>query len=79
MSSISTRITIEPGRRSGQPCIRGLRISAWGVLGWLGAGMTKEEILDDIPTSRRRTFLPCISMLRSAATQSSGEVAPPGA
>lgn len=34
----TTRITIEPGKRGGKPCIRGLRITVWDVLGWLGAG-----------------------------------------
>lgn len=43
------RITIEPGKRSGQPCIRGLRITVWDVLGWLGAGMTEDQILADYP------------------------------
>jgi uncharacterized protein (DUF433 family) len=43
------RITIEQGKRSGQPCIRGLRITVWDVLGWLGAGMSEEQILDDYP------------------------------
>lgn len=43
------RITIEPGKRSGQPCIRGLRITVWDVLGWLGAGLTQEQILTDYP------------------------------
>ncbi len=43
------RITIEPGKRSGQPCIRGLRITVWDVLGWLAAGMKEEQILDDYP------------------------------
>jgi uncharacterized protein (DUF433 family) len=45
MSAVSTRITIEPGKRGGKPCIRGLRITVWDVLGWLGAGMTEDEIL----------------------------------
>lgn len=44
-----TRITIEPGKRSGQPCIRGLRITVWDVLGWLAAGKTEAEILSDYP------------------------------
>ena len=44
-----TRITIEPGKRSGQPCIRGLRITVWDVLGWLAAGMKEEQILADYP------------------------------
>ena len=43
------RITIEPGKRSGQPCIRGLRITVWDVLGWLTAGKSVEQILSDYP------------------------------
>jgi len=43
------RITIEPGKRSGQPCIRGLRITVWDVLGWLAAGMSESQILSDYP------------------------------
>jgi uncharacterized protein (DUF433 family) len=43
------RITIEPGKRSGQPCVRGLRITVWDVLGWMAAGMTVEQILSDYP------------------------------
>lgn len=48
-STIESRITIEPGKRSGQPCIRGLRITVWDVLGWLAAGMKQEQILEDYP------------------------------
>lgn len=40
-------ITIEPGKRSGKPCIRGMRITVNDVLGWLASGMTIEEILED--------------------------------
>lgn len=47
--SVSTRITIEPGKRGGKPCIRGLRITVGDVLGWLGAGMTEDEILYEHP------------------------------
>jgi uncharacterized protein (DUF433 family) len=43
------RITIESGKRSGQPCIRGLRITVWDVLGWLAAGASQQQILDDYP------------------------------
>ena len=43
------RITIEPGKRSDQPCIRGLRITVWDVLGWLAAGVKEEQILADYP------------------------------
>ena len=40
-------ITIEPGKRSGKPCIRGMRITVYDVLSYLAAGMTTEEILED--------------------------------
>jgi uncharacterized protein (DUF433 family) len=46
---MTSRIVIEPGKRSGQPCVRGLRITVWDVLSWLAAGMTEREILDDYP------------------------------
>ena len=42
-------ITIEPGKRGGRPCIRGMRITAHDVLSYLAAGMTEAEILDDFP------------------------------
>ena len=42
-------ITIEPGKRSGRPCIRGSRIGVADILGWLAAGMSHQEILDDYP------------------------------
>ena len=50
------RITIELGKRSGQPCIRGLRITAWDVLDWLAAGMSEEEILADYPELEAADF-----------------------
>ena len=49
MEMEENRITVEPGKRSGQPCIRGLRITVWDVLGWLAAGMSEREILSDYP------------------------------
>ena len=42
-------ITLEPGKRGGKPCIRGLRITVYDVLSWLAEGMTPSEILDDYP------------------------------
>jgi uncharacterized protein (DUF433 family) len=44
-----TIITTEPGKRSGRPCIRGMRITVVDVLSYLAAGMTELEILDDFP------------------------------
>ncbi len=46
---VASRITIESGKRSGQPCIRSLRITVWDVLSWLAAGMAERNILDDYP------------------------------
>lgn len=41
-------ITIEPGKRSGKPCIRGLRITVYDILEYFASGMTQDEILEDI-------------------------------
>ncbi|MGH7572348.1 MAG: DUF433 domain-containing protein [Gemmatimonadota bacterium] len=43
------RITIEPGKRGGKPCIRGLRITVYDVLEYLASGMSEKEILRDFP------------------------------
>jgi len=44
-----SRITIEPGKRGGRPCVRGMRITVGDVLSYLAAGMTHAEVLDDFP------------------------------
>ncbi|HCA59315.1 MAG: DUF433 domain-containing protein [Acidobacteria bacterium] len=46
-------ITIEPGKRSGKPCIRGMRITVQDILEYLAGGMTEEEILADFPELTR--------------------------
>jgi uncharacterized protein (DUF433 family) len=51
-----TRITIIPGQRSGQPCIRGLRVTVWDVLDMLASGMTEDEILQDYPYLEKADF-----------------------
>jgi uncharacterized protein (DUF433 family) len=43
------RITLEPGKRGGRPCIRGLRITVYDVLSMLSSKMTQQEILEDFP------------------------------
>jgi uncharacterized protein (DUF433 family) len=50
-------ITLEPGKRSGKPCIRGLRITVADVLGYLASGMTHDEILRDFPYLTREDIL----------------------
>ena len=42
-------ITIEPGKRGGKPCIRGMRITVGDVLAWLASGMTMDAIISDFP------------------------------
>jgi uncharacterized protein (DUF433 family) len=54
-------ITLEPGKRSGQPTIRGLRITVADVLSYLAAGMTPEEILADFPYLTREDILACLA------------------
>ena len=44
-----SRITLEPGKRGGRPCVRGMRITVFDVLSYLAAGMTTAQILDDFP------------------------------
>ena len=46
-------ITVEPGKRGGKPCIRGLRITVYDVLEYLASGMTEDEILSDSPDLQR--------------------------
>ena len=51
-----SRITVIPGQRSGQPCIRGLRVTVWDVLDMLASGMTEDEILDYYPYLEKADF-----------------------
>ena len=54
-------ITVEPGKRGGQPCIRGMRITVYDVLSYLASGMTEEQILADFPYLTRDDILACLS------------------
>ncbi len=49
MKHYSEIITINPQVRFGKPCIRGMRISIYDILGWFASGMTNKEILDGYP------------------------------
>ncbi|MGK0302978.1 MAG: hypothetical protein ACI89X_003865 [Planctomycetota bacterium] len=51
--SWTDRITLEPGKRSGKPCIRGLRITVSDILEYLASGMSEDEILADFPDLER--------------------------
>ena len=52
-------ITIEPGKRSGKPCIRGMRITVYDVLEYLASGMT--EILADFPSLTTEDIRACLA------------------
>ena len=54
-------ITIEPEKRGGKPCIRGLRITVYEVLEYLASEMTEVEILDDFPDLTREDLKACIA------------------
>ena len=54
-------ITIEPGKRGGRPCIRGLRITVADVLGWLAVGMSHDEIRGDYPELTEDDIRACLA------------------
>lgn len=54
-------ITIEPGKRGGKPCIRGLRITVIDVLEYLASGMTVEEVLADFPDLTAEDVRACLA------------------
>ena len=55
------RITIEPGKRGGKPCIRGMRITVYDVLAWLASGMTEEQIVEDYPELSKDDIRACLA------------------
>ncbi len=59
--SYTETITMEPGKRGGKPCIRGLRVTVYDVLGYLASGMTPQEILEDFPYLTDRDIRACLS------------------
>lgn len=54
-------ITIEPGKRGGKPCIRGLRITVYDVLDYLASGMSEDKILEDFPDLTREDIRACLA------------------
>ena len=54
-------ITIDPGKRSGKACIRGLRITVYDVLDYLASGMTQQEILADFPDLTEEDIRACLA------------------
>lgn len=54
-------VTIEPGKRSGKPCIRGLRITVSDILEYLASGMSETEILEDFPELTGEDIRACLA------------------
>ena len=61
MTDYRSIVTLEPGKRGGKPCVRGLRITVQDVLGWLAMGMTPEDIVADYPELTRDDVMACLA------------------
>jgi len=61
------RITREPGKRSGRPCVRGMRITVYDVLSYLATGMSTAEILDDFPYLTAEDVQACLAFAAAQA------------
>ncbi|UFH54155.1 DUF433 domain-containing protein [Spirosoma sp. KNUC1025] len=60
MEDYRNYISINPEIRFGKPCITGTRISVGDVLGWLGAGMTENQIIEDFPELTHEQIMACL-------------------
>ncbi len=69
--SYRDRITIEPGKRGGKPCIRGLRITVYEVLEYLASGMSQAEILEDFPYLEEDDIRACLAFAADAGRRTS--------
>ena len=61
----SERITIDPGKCGGKPCIRGMRITVYDILDYLASGMTHQEILQDFPDLAEEDLRACLAFAAS--------------
>ncbi len=59
-------ITLDPTKRNGKPCIRGMRITVYDVLSYLAAGMSKNQILEDFPELTEEDIQACLSYAADA-------------
>jgi uncharacterized protein (DUF433 family) len=69
------RITIEPAKRSGKPCLRGLRITVYDILDYLAGGMSEDEILADFPDLERDDIRAALSFAADRERRLSGDFA----
>lgn len=68
-------ITIEPGLRSGKPCIRGMRITVSDVLEYLASGMTAEQVLNGFPELTGEDIRACLAFAADREKRLTGSVA----
>ncbi len=68
-------ITLEPGKRGGKPCTRGMRITVYDVLGWLASGMSEEAIVRDFPELARDDIKACLAFAADRERQTTSIVA----
>lgn len=54
-------ITLDPGKRGGRPCVRGMRIAVADVLSWLSSGMSPQEIVTDFPELTDEDIRACLA------------------
>ncbi|WP_353268770.1 DUF433 domain-containing protein [Gemmatimonas sp.] len=69
------RITIEPGKRGGKPCIRGLRITVYDVLDYLAGGMSEDEVLADFPDLEREDIRAALAFAADRERRLAGDAA----
>jgi uncharacterized protein (DUF433 family) len=74
-SELFDRITVDPGKRSGKPCIRGLRITVSDVLEYLASGMTEAGILGDFPELTSEDIRACLVFAAERERRLLGSVA----
>ena len=72
MMKYQDRITVEPGKRGGKPCIRNMRISVYDVLSMLADGMSHEEILQDFPELEKEDIQACLAFAADREHRVSG-------
>ena len=76
MDDWRSRITIEPDKRGGKPCIRGLRMTVYDILEYLASGMSEDEILADFPKLEREDIRAALAFAAEREGKVSGTTAP---
>ncbi|HTW22587.1 MAG TPA: DUF433 domain-containing protein [Candidatus Aquilonibacter sp.] len=72
----SNIITIEPGKRGGKPCIRGLRVTVYDVLEYLASGMSHADILRELPFLTEEDIRACLAYAADRERTSHSETLP---